>query len=150
MSTYALTGDDTVIINDLPVNDYADNTIGTLEIPNDMFAMSTGKNGNTIFALDEKGNNATLTLRVLMSSNDDKRFNGMVPQSRNFASTVLANGSVIKQVGDGAGNISYNTYMLRGGMISKKPQMAIDVAGDTNQSVVEYTFQFASAERSIT
>ena len=149
MTTYCLTGDDTIIINDLPVNDFADNTIGTLEIPNEMFAMSTGKNGNTIFALDEKGNNATLTLRVLMSSNDDKRFNGMVPQSKNFASTILANGSVIKQVGDGAGNISYNTYLLRGGMISKKPQMTVDVAGDTNQAVCEYVFQFAHAERSI-
>jgi hypothetical protein len=84
-----------------------------------------------------------------MSSNDDKRFNGLVPQSRNFASTILANGSVIKQVGDGAGNISYNTYLLRGGMISKKPAMQVDVAGNTEQAVVEYVFRFAEAERSI-
>ena len=149
MTTYALTGDDIVIINDIPVVDFADNTIGTLDIPNDLFAMSTGKNGNTIFALDEKGNNATLTLRVLMSSGDDKRFNGLTPQSRGFASTVLANGSVVKQVGDGQGNISYNTYLLRGGMVSKKPNMTIDVAGNTDQAVVEYVFQFANAERSI-
>lgn len=149
MTTYALTGNDTIIINDVPVKDFADNTIGSLEIPNDLFAMSTGKNGNTIFALDEKGNNATLTLRVLMSSGDDKRFNGLVPLSESFASTILVNGSVIKQVGDGAGNISYNTYLLRGGMISKKPAITVDVAGDTNQAVVEYVFQFAQAERSI-
>ena len=149
MTTYALTGDDVVIINDLPVVDFADNTIGTLDIPNELFQMSTGKNGNTIFALDEKGNNATLTLRVLMSSRDDKRFNGLIPQSKGFASTVLANGSVVKQVGDGAGNVSYNTYLLRGGMISKKPNISIDVAGNTDQAVVEYVFQFANAERSI-
>lgn len=149
MTTYALTGNDTVIINDIPVKDFADNTIGALEIPNDLFAMSTGKNGNTIFALDEKGNNATLTLRILMSSGDDKRFNGMIPQSESFASTILANGSVVKQVGDGAGNISYNTYLLRGGMISKKPAISSDVAGNTDQAVVEYVFQFAQAERSI-
>ena len=42
MGTYALTGDDIVIINDIPVVDFADNTIGTLEIPNDLFQMSTG------------------------------------------------------------------------------------------------------------
>ena len=149
MTTYALTGDDIVIINDIPVTDFADNTIGTLDIPNDLFAMSTGKNGNTIFALDEKGNNATLTLRILMSSGDDKRFNSLIPQSKGFAGTILANGSVVKQVGDGAGNISYNTYLLRGGMISKKPNMSIDVAGNTDQAVVEYVFQFANAERSI-
>lgn len=149
MATYTLTGDDVVIINDLPVVDFADNTIGTLEVPNELFQMSTGKNGNTIFALDEKGNNATLTLRILMSSGDDKRFNGLIPQSQNFASTILANGSVIKQVGDGQGNISYNAYLLRGGMISKKPNISIDVAGNTDQAVVEYVFQFAQAERSI-
>ncbi len=149
MTTYCLTGDDIVIINDIPVVDFADGTIGTLDVPNDLFAMSTGKNGNTIFALDEKGNNATLTLRILMSSGDDKRFNGMIPESKGFASTVLANGSVVKQVGDGKGNLSYNTYLLRGGMISKKPNMSIDVAGSTDQAVVEYVFQFASADRSI-
>lgn len=149
MSTYALTGDDIVIINDIPVSDFADGTIGTLEIPNDIFQMSTGKNGNTIFALDEKGNNATLTIRILMSSGDDKRFNGMIPKSKGFASTILANGSVVKQVGDGAGNVSYNTYLLQGGMISKKPAISIDVAGETNQAVVEYVFQFANAERAI-
>lgn len=149
MTTYALTGDDIVIINDIPVVDFADGTIGTLDVPNDLFAMSTGKNGNTIFALDEKGNNATLTLRILMSSGDDKRFNGMIPESKGFASTVLANGSVVKQVGDGNGNLSYNTYLLRGGMVSKKPNMSIDVAGSTDQAVVEYVFQFAKADRSI-
>lgn len=149
MTTYALTGDDIVIINDLPVVDFADNTIGTLDIPNEMFQMSTGKNGNTIFALDEKGNNATLTIRILMSSSDDKRFNGMIPKSKGFAETILASGSVVKQVGDGAGNVSYNTYLLRGGMISKNPNVTIDVAGNTDQAVVEYVFQFASAERSI-
>ena len=86
---YALTGSDTIIINDIPLKDFADGDIGTLEVGNDLFAMSTGKNGNTIFAYDEKGNNATLTVRVLMSSNDDKRLNGLVPKSSEFASTVL-------------------------------------------------------------
>lgn len=149
MGTYTLSGDDKVIINDIPVNDFADGTIGTLELPNELFAMSTGKNGNTIFALDEKGNNAVLTLRILLSSSDDKRFNGLIPKTKGFAETILASGSVVKQVGDGQGNISYNTYLLRGGMISKKPNMSIDVAGNTDQAVVEYVFNFAEAERSI-
>lgn len=148
-STYALTGADTIIINDIPLNDFADNDIGTLEVSNDLFAMSTGKNGNTIFAYDEKGNNATLTVRVLMSSNDDKRLNGLVPQSKNFAPTVLLNGSVIKMVGDGFGNISYNGYTLTGGMIQRKPNIKSNVNGDTEQAVVEYVIAFANAERGI-
>lgn len=148
-SAYALTGSDTIILNDLPLKDFADGDIGTLEINNDLFAMQTGKNGNTIFAYDEAGRNATLTVRILMSSNDDKRLNGLVPRTENFASTVLINGSVVKMVGDGAGNISYNTYLLRGGMIQRNPNVTSNVNGETAQAVVEYVIQFANAERSI-
>jgi hypothetical protein len=148
-ASYALTGADTIIINDIPLSDFADGDIGVLEIGNDLFGMSTGKNGNTIFAYDEKGNNATLTVRILMSSNDDKRLNGLVPDSKNFASTVLINGSVIKLVGDGSGKISYNTYMLQGGMVQRKPSISTNVNAETNQAVVEYTIAFANAQRSI-
>lgn len=148
-SSYALTGHDTIILNDLPLKDFADGDIGTLEINNDLFAMQTGKNGNTIFAYDEAGRNATLTLRILMSSNDDKRLNGLVPKHEGFESTILINGSVVKMIGDGSGNISYNTYLLKGGMIQRKPNMTSNVNGETNQAIVEYVIQFADAERSI-
>jgi len=149
MSTYTLTGDDVVIINDIPLNDFPDNDIATLELPNNLMEISTGKDGNTIFALNEAGNNATLTVRVLMSSNDDKRLNGLIPPSDGFASYVLLNGSVVKQIGDGAGNISYNTYVLAGGMVQKKPAIKSNVNGDTQQAVVEYVIQFANAARAI-
>lgn len=148
-ASYALTGSDIIILNDIPLKDFADGDIGSLEINNDLFSLSTGKNGNTIFAYDESGRNATLTVRVLMSSNDDKRLNGLVPKTEGFASTVLMNGSVVKMVGDGAGNISYNTYLLQGGLISRNPNMTSNVNGETAQAVCEYTIQFANAERSI-
>lgn len=149
MGTYALTGDDVIIINDIPVKDFVEGDIGTLELPNTLFNMTTGKNGNTIFAYDESGNNATLTLRILLSSADDKRFNGMIPETKDFASTVLCTGSVVKQVGDGEGNISFNTYLLQGGLIHKKPNVKTNANGDTAQAVVEYVFQFARANRAI-
>ena len=148
-ASYALTGSDTIIINDVPLKNFADGDIGTLEIQNDLFALSTGKNGNSIFAYDEAGRNATLTVRILMSSNDDKRLNGLVPEHENFASTILINGSVVKMIGDGQGNISYNTYLLKGGMVQRKPNMSSNVNGETAQAIVEYTIQFADAERSI-
>ena len=148
-SSYALTGQDQIIINDIPLKDFADGDIGTLEVNNDLFSMQTGKNGNTIFAYNESGRNATLTVRVLMSSNDDKRLNGLVPKTEGFASTVLMNGSVVKMVGDGAGNISYNTYLLQGGLIQRNPNVTSNVNGETSQAVVEYVIQFANAERSI-
>lgn len=149
MSIFSLTGDDSIIINDIPLNDFADGDIGSLSLPNNIFDMQTGKNGNTIFALDESGNNATLTVRVLMSSNDDKRLNGMIPKSKGFAQSVLATGSVVKQVGDGQGNVSYNTYLLAGGMVQKKPDVKSNVNGDTQQAVVTYDIVFAEAQRAI-
>lgn len=149
MATYTLTGDDTIILSDLPLNDFPDGDIATLELPNNLMEIQTGKNGNTIFALDEAGNNATLTLKVLLSSGDDKRLNGMVPPSDGFASYILINGSVIKQVGDGFGNISYNTYVLQGGMVQKKPSIKSNVNGDVQQAVAEYVIQFANAARVI-
>lgn len=149
MATYTLTGDDVIIINDLPLNDFPDNDIATLEVPNNLMEISTGKDGNTVFALNEAGNNATLTLRVLMSSGDDKRLNGLIPSSEGFARTILLSGSVVKQVGDGAGNVSYNTYLLGGGMIQKKPSIKSNVNGDVQQAVVEYVIQFANAARAI-
>ena len=149
MATYALTGDDSIIINDIPLRDFANNDIGTLDLPNNLFDMATGKNGNTIFSLDEAGNNATLTVRVLMSSADDKRLNGMIPESKNFAGTILATGSVVKQIGDGNGNISYNTYVLSGGAVQKKPSVKSNVNGDAEQGVTEYIIQFAEANRAI-
>ena len=148
-SIFSLTGDDTIIINDLPLNDFPDGDIATLELPNNLMEIQTGKNGNTVFALDEAGNNATLTLRVLLSSNDDKRLNGLIPLSESFASYVLLTGSVVKQIGDGQGNVSYNTYLLQGGMIQKKPAVKSNVNGDTQQAVVEYVIQFANAARAI-
>ena len=149
MPSYALTGDDSIIINDIPLRDFANNDIGTLDLPNNLFDLATGKNGNTIFALDESGNNATLTVRLLMSSADDKRLNGMIPKSDGFAQTILVTGSVVKQIGDGQGNVSYNTYVLAGGMVQKKPSIKSNVNGDSEQGVTEYTIQFAEANRAI-
>ena len=149
MSTYTLTGDDTVIINDIPLHDFPEGDIATLEVPNNLMEIATGKNGNTIYALNEAGNNATLTVRLLLSSNDDKRLNGLIPPSENFASYVLLTGSVVKQVGDGQGNLSYNTYLLQGGMVQKKPSIKTNVNGDVQQAVVEYVIQFANAARAI-
>lgn len=148
-ASYALTGQDIIILNDLPLKDFADGDVGTLEVNNDLFSMTTGKNGNTIYAYDEAGRNATLILRILMSSNDDKRLNGLVPHPENFASTILINGSIVKMIGDGEGNISYNTYLLKGGMVQRKPNMVSNVNGETQQAVVEYVIQFADAERII-
>lgn len=149
MSIYALTGKDTITINNIPLNDFADGDIGTVDIPNDIFTLQTGKDGNTIFALDESGSNATLTVRLIASSADDKRLNGLTPQSENFASTVVLTGSLVKMIGDGQGNISLNSYVFSGGMIQKLPNLKTNVNGDVSQAVIEYLIKFAKAARVI-
>lgn len=149
MAQFVLTGDDSIIVNNIPLNDFANGDIGTLTLPNNLFNMETGKNGNTIFAFDESGNNATLEINILMSSGDDKRLNGLIPKSKGFAQTELVTGSVVKQVGDGQGNVSYNTYLLAGGMVQKKPDVKSNVNGDASQAVVTFTIQFAEANRAI-
>ena len=149
MSIFALTGNDTIIVNAVPLNDFADGDIGALELPNNLVEMTTGKNGNSIFAYNPQGNNATLTVRILMSSGDDKRLNGLIPRRKDFESTVLLTGSVIKRVGDGQGNVTENTYLLSGGMIQKKPNVTTNANGETSQAVVEYVIIFANAERQI-
>ena len=141
---FVLTGDDSIIINDIPLNNFANNDVGTLDLPNNLVEMATGKNGNTIYALDESGNNATLTVRILMGSADDKRLNGMIPATKEFANSILATGSVVKQVGDGQGNVNYKTYLLAGGIVQKKPNVSSNVNGDTEQGITTYQIIFAN------
>ena len=146
---FTLTGKDTIIINNIPLNDFANGDIGSIEVPNDLYTMQTGYEGNTIFSLDESGKNANLTTRVLLSSNDDKRLNGLLPNVEDFASNTLLTASITKQIGDGYGNVSYNTFLLAGGMISKLPDIKTSVNGDIEQAVAIYVIRFANGSRSI-
>lgn len=146
-----LTGEDTIILNEAVLTDLADGDVGTLDFPNDIMAMSTGKNKNTIFAKDESGCNAELVVRVPRGSSDDKRLNGLFQsQENNFTGFVLLSGAVVKRLGDGAGNITYDTYPLEAGMFRRAVDVASNVNGDTNQGVSIYTIRFALATRALT
>lgn len=150
MTIHTLVGEDTIVINSVPLTDLADGTIGSLSFGNNYMTLSTGKNKNTIFAKDESGCNATLEIRVPMNSTTDKRLNGLLQsQINNHVGFVLLSGAVVKRVGDGAGNISYNTFPLEAGMFSKQPDVSVNVNGDTEQGVTVYTIQFAIATRAI-
>lgn len=150
MGAYALTGEDTFIINDRPINDFTDNTIINIDIPNDDIGTSTGKNGNTIISDNAQGGNATATLRILMNSVDDKFLNGLyIQQKKDLQTFSLMNGSFSKRVGDGRGNVSFNNYTLLGGAFQKKPGAQDNINGDTEQGTVEYTIFFSQASRAI-
>ena len=65
MTTFALTGNDTVILNERVIKDMADGSIVEIAYQNDRVGVTTGKNDNTIFAENRTGSNAVLTLRVI-------------------------------------------------------------------------------------
>ena len=124
MTSFALTGGDTITINLRPLTDLADDDITTVSFPNEIVSVNTGKNRNTVYALNETGNNAEVSLRIIMNSSDDKFLNGLLAaQQADLPSFTLITGSFTKRVGDGNGKVSYNTYPLQGGVFTKLPDV---------------------------
>ncbi len=151
MPTIAMSGNDTIIINNRVLADLADGDVGNITFPNDIAAVKTGKNGNSIYGLNETGKNAEVELRVMRGSSDDKFLNGLLSlQGQNFAGFPLMIGQFIKKVGDGFGNITSDIYILSGGVFKKFVEAKSNVEGDTDQSVSVYTFVWSNSPRAIT
>lgn len=151
MGAVALSGADTITINNYSLADLADGNCVELTFPNDIANVKTGKNGNSIYGLNESGRQCEVKLRVLRGSADDKFLNNLIAQQQNnFAGTVLAIGTFIKKIGDGAGVITSDTYVMSGGIFSKQVEGKTNVEGDTEQSVAMYTIKFSNAPRAIT
>jgi hypothetical protein len=151
MAVVSLTGQDTVTFNNRIITDLADGDCVTLEFPNDIANLKTGKNGNAIYAINETGKQCEVKLRIVRDSPDDVFFAGLLTQQQlNFPGTVLLIGEFVKISGDGAGNLSNDTYILSGGIFTKQVNAKSNVEGDTAQSVAEYTLRFSNAPRAIT
>lgn len=151
MSTVALSGDDTVNLNNRVFSNFADGTCVDLTFPNDIANVKTGKDGNAIYGLNESGKQCEVKLRVIRGSSDDKFLNNLLAQQQaNFSGTVLLIGQFIKKLGDGAGNITSDTYIMSGGVFTKIPEAKTNVEGETEQSVVIYTIKFSNAPRVLT
>lgn len=144
-SPVALSGNDTIIINNTVLSDLADGNCVELTFPNDIANVKIGKNGNAIYGLNTTGQMSEAKIRVLRGSPDDQTLNGFLnSQQANFAATVLAFGQFIKKIGDGAGNITSDTYTMSGGVFTKIPEAKTNVEGETEQSVTIYTIKFAN------
>lgn len=151
MSTVSLTGNDLVNINGRILSDFADGDIATLTYPNNIADAKTGKNGNSIYAYNSSGAQAELVIRLIRGSNDDKFMLGILTaQNNNFQGTILMIGELVKNVGDGKGNLTADTYALSGGVIMKNVEAKSNVDGDVAQSVSEYHAKFTKAIRVIT
>ncbi len=151
MATLALSGSDTVMINNRVFADFADGNCVELTFPNDIANVKTGKNGNSIYGLNETGKQCEVKLRLIRGSSDDKFMNGLLAaQQANFAGTVLMFGSFIKKLGNGQGTVTSDTYVMSGGIFTKQVEAKTNVEGETEQSVSVYTMKYSNSPRAIT
>lgn len=151
MGTVALSGNDTITINNKLLADLADGDCVTLTYPNDIASVKTGKNGNSIYGLNESGKQCEVKIKVVRGSADDKFLNNLlVQQKANFAGTILMVGEFVKKLGDGLGQITSDTYIMSGGIFTKEVEAKSNVEGDTEQSTSTYTIKFSNAPRALT
>ncbi len=151
MGTVAMSGSDTIQINNQVFADLADGNCVELTFPNDIASVKTGKNGNSIYGLNESGKQCDVKIRVLRASTDDKFLNGLLAQQQNnFAGFPLMIGQFIKKIGDGQGNITSDTYVMAGGVFSKQVEGKTNVEGESEQSVAIYSLRFSNSPRAIT
>lgn len=151
MATVAMSGDDTVTLNNRVLVDFADGNCVELTFDNSIATVKTGKNGNSIYGLNETGRQATVKYRIIRGSADDKFMNGLLAQQQlNFAGFPLMLGQFVKKIGDGQGNITSDTYITSGGVFDKQVEAKMNVEGDSEQSISVYTIKFSNAPRAIT
>ena len=150
MNVVSLTGKDTVIINGRILNDFADGDVAKLEYPNEIVTVKKGKNGNAIYALNVAGEIVDFEIRVIRGGSDDQFLQGLLtPMQDNLPGFVLLTGELVKNAGDGQGNIIQDIYNLTGGVFTKKPGAKENVEGDVEQALVVYSMKFSDAQRTI-
>jgi hypothetical protein len=151
MATVAMSGNDTISINNRVLNDLADTNVVELTYPNEIASVKTGKNGNSIYGFNTSGQQCDVKIRVVRGSSDDKFLNGLLTQqNQNFAGFPLMIAQFIKKMGDGKGNITSDIYVLSGGVFTKQVEGKSNVEGDTEQSISIYTLKFSNSPRALT
>lgn len=151
MSTVAMSGSDTLQLNNHIFANLGTGDVAILTYPNEIASVKTGKNGNSVYGLNETGKNAELAIKVIRGSTDDKFLLALLNQQQlNFAGFVLMTGEFVKKIGDGAGKISSDTYIVSGGVFTHIPEAKSNVEGDTEQSEIPYKIKFSNAPRTIT
>ena len=150
MAVYALTGKDSLIINNRAINNYSNGSTIEIAFQNDRIGTSTGKDDNTVISDNRQGGNAVLTLRLIRGSAEDIWFNGLsIEQDRDLPAFALLSGSYAKRIGDGSGNVTHDTYNLAGGVFQRHPDVQENLEGDTEQGTTVYQIFFSKVQRSL-
>lgn len=148
MSSFSVTGDDTIQIAGRVLTNFGDGDVGKVSFPNEKVGVKTGKGGNSVFAANAMGQLAEVILRVLRGSPDDTFLNSLlVLQDSDLPSFPLMDGYVVKRIGDGQGNVANDTTFLKGGVFTKNVETDSNVEGQTDQALAIYNFKFANSER---
>lgn len=146
----SLVGKDTIKVDGRILFDMADGDNATLTFPNELMAVKTGKNGNSLYAFNETGRQCELTLRVIRGGPSDKyldsRMQDMIQDAPSF---VLMNSQITKRIGDGQGSVGSDTYILDGGVIVKQVETKVNVEGDVEQALSIYNLKFTNSNRRI-
>lgn len=151
MATVVLCGKDTIKINDRIFNDLMDGDTAALTFPNDLSNVKTGKNGNSVYAFNYSGRQCEFVLRLARGSSDDSFLNNLLATYKNDpALFTLLEGEFIKNLGDGAGNLKQDIYILSGGVFKKEVEAKENAEGDTEQAIAVYSLLFTNAPRSLT
>lgn len=150
----SLTGDDTIILSagaqQLLVTDFAIGVVAEITFPENLVKVTRGKNGNTVYALNNQGFQSELKLKTLLGRNTDTFLNAqMALMQQAFSAFILMGGIFIKNVGDGQGNITPVTYIMSGGIPMKTPMAQSVAEGVAEQSLVEWDMIFANNSRTI-
>lgn len=150
MATFTLTGSATLTLNNRVFSDLADGDAVTITFPNELSATVTGKNKNSIIALNETGSNSDVVMRIIKGSQDDRFMQGLLTSFEGDpASFSLINGQAVARLGDGAGNVVREEYTFEGGVFSRKIDGQQNVAGSTDQGVAVYNLRFSNARRTL-
>lgn len=148
MAGVAMSGTDTLTINNRVFTDFADGEVAHLTFSGDIAGLKVGKSQNAIYAFNATGKVGNFKIRVIRGAGDDKFLHNLISQQQaNFPGFTLMIGEFVKRVGDGKGNVLNDTYQMSGGIFKKKPEVKSNVEGDTSQSVVEYEMEFSNAPR---
>ena len=86
MEEVSIAGNATVIIDSVVLMNLADGDFATLRFPNDLAVLKTGKNRNTLVAVNYTGLQCELELRILRGSNDDILLNQRLHRTEKYHS----------------------------------------------------------------
>lgn len=150
----AYTANDVIVASDYNgdwiLSDFADGTVAELSAPNELSAITTGYNGNSLGSHNEPGRQRDLTLRVVKGSSDDKRlnvsYNLWKNRDRKFKPLTI---TFTKNIAHSDGSITNDKVTCWFGLPTGQPTQMVDTNGNTEQVVSIYTIRFGNSERSM-